>query len=91
MNIYLLRKRLPKEEFIAMGAWFFFLFKLTKIPIYMWHGMFSKQSLLFGAAAAPALFLGAITGRWVIDHISGRVIELLVVILTAGSTILLFR
>jgi uncharacterized protein len=91
MNIYLLRKRLPKEEFIAMGAWFFFLVNLAKIPIYTWHGMFSKQSLMFGAAAAPAVFVGAVTGRWVIDHISGRVFELLVVMLTAGSTILLFR
>jgi uncharacterized membrane protein YfcA len=91
MNIYLLRKRLPKEEFIAMGAWFFFLVNLTKIPIYTWHGLFSKQSLMFGAAVAPAVFVGALTGRWLIDHISGRVFELLVVILTAGSTILLFR
>src|SRR5579872_2182684 len=30
MNVYLLSKRLPKEEFVAAGAWFFFLINLTK-------------------------------------------------------------
>lgn len=91
MNIYLLRKRLPKEEFVAMGAWFFFLVNLTKIPIYVWHGMFSSHSLLFNAATAPAVFAGAVAGRWLIDRIPPRVFELIIVVLTIGSTVLLFR
>jgi hypothetical protein len=46
MNLYLLAKRLPKEEFIATGAWFFFVVNLAKVPIYWWHGLFSARSLL---------------------------------------------
>lgn len=91
MNIYLLRKRLPKEEFLAMGAWFFFLVNLTKVPIYIWHDMFSAKSLVFDAIVIPAILTGALTGRWVVQHIQPKLFEWLVIGLTAFSTILLFR
>jgi uncharacterized membrane protein YfcA len=91
MNLYLLSKRLPKEEFIATGVWFFFAINLMKVPIYAWHGMFSTQSLLFDLLMAPAVFAGAISGRKIVDHISPRLFERLVVILTALSSLLLFR
>jgi uncharacterized protein len=91
MNLYLLSKRLPKEQFIATGAWFFFLINLTKIPIYLWHHLITPQSLAFDAAVAPAVFCGAVTGRWLVDRIPARLFEALVVLLTAVSTLLLFR
>lgn len=91
MNLYLLSKRLPKEEFIATGAWFFFIINLTKVPIYAWHGMFSRQSLLFDLMMVPAVVVGAFSGRKIVDHISPKLFENLVVILTAISTLLLFR
>jgi uncharacterized membrane protein YfcA len=91
MNLYLLSKQLPKEEFIATGAWFFFLINLSKIPIYIWHGLFSRQSLLFDLVLAPAVVAGALTGRWLFSHINQRLFEILVVSLTALSALLLFR
>ncbi|HYO82414.1 MAG TPA: sulfite exporter TauE/SafE family protein, partial [Bryobacteraceae bacterium] len=39
MNLYLLSKRLSKEEFVATGAWFFFVVNLSKVPVYLWHGL----------------------------------------------------
>ncbi len=91
MNLYLLSKRLPKEEFIATGAWFFFFINLTKVPIYAWHGMFSRESLVFDLLMVPAVFAGALSGRKIVDHISPQLFENLVIILTAVSTLLLFR
>jgi hypothetical protein len=91
MNIYLLRKKLPKEEFIAMGAWFFFLVNLSKVPIYTYHGMFTAQSLTFNALTAPAVFAGSLTGRWLVNRIPARLFELIIVSLTVVATILLFR
>jgi hypothetical protein len=91
MNVYLLRSRLSKEEFLATGAWFFFVINLGKVPIYAWHGLFSSRSLVFDALMAPAVLIGAVTGRWLVDRISQRVFDVLVVILTAASTLLLFR
>jgi len=91
MNLYLLSKRLPKEEFIATGAWFFFIINLTKVPIYLWHGLITPVSLRFDAAMAPAVLAGAIMGRWLVEHIPLRVFEGAVVALTAISTLMLFR
>jgi uncharacterized membrane protein YfcA len=91
MNLYLLSRRLPKEEFIATGAWFFFIINLTKIPIYWWHGLFSVPSLTFDLYMLPAVATGALTGRWIVRHISPRVFEWTVIVLTAVSTLLLFR
>jgi len=91
MNLYLLSKRLPKEEFIATGAWFFFLINLAKLPIYIWHGLITPESLAADAVFAPAVVAGAATGRWLVRHIPNRAFEALVAFLTGISTFLLFR
>jgi uncharacterized protein len=91
MNLYLLSKRLSKEEFIATGAWFFFLINLGKVPIYFYHGLISRQSLYFDLLMTPAVVFGSVAGRWLVDHIPPKVFEVLVVTLTAVSTLLLFH
>lgn len=91
MSVYLLRQRLPKEEFVATGAWFFFLVNLAKVPIYAWHGLFSARSLAFNLLAVPVVAAGALSGRWLLTRISPRWFENLVLLLTAISTLLLFR
>src|SRR2546428_10394889 len=42
MNMYLFSRKLPKEQFVATGAWFFLVINLAKIPIYSWHHLFSS-------------------------------------------------
>jgi uncharacterized membrane protein YfcA len=91
MNLYLLSKRLPKEEFIATGAWFFFVINLAKIPIYAWHGLFSRTSLTFDLLVVPAVVVGAVLGLKIVSRMRSDVFEWLVIALTAVSTLLLFR
>jgi uncharacterized membrane protein YfcA len=91
MSLYLLSKRLPKEEFVATGAWFFFIINLSKIPIYAWHGLIGRASLTFDAVMFLPVMAGALTGRWLIYRIPARVFEMLVIALTALSTLMLFR
>jgi uncharacterized membrane protein YfcA len=91
MNLYLLSKRLPKEEFVATGAWFYFVINLTKAPIYLWHHLITIPSLLFDLAMAPAVLAGALTGRWVVQVMPQRVFDFLVLSLTAVATVLLFQ
>lgn len=91
MNLYLLSKNLPKEEFVATGAWFFFLVNLSKVPIYLWHGLFSERSLQFDVAMIPVVLLGALTGRWLVYRIPQRLFDWLVIVLTGGSALFLFR
>jgi uncharacterized membrane protein YfcA len=90
MNLYLLSKRLKKEEFLATGAWFFFFINLSKLPVYTWHGLIGARSLAFAAAVAPVVLMGAVTGKWLAGRMSHGVFEGLVAGLTAVSTLLLF-
>jgi hypothetical protein len=91
MSLYLLGKRLPKEEFVATGAWFFFVINLTKLPIYGWNGLLTRRGLTFDLLMVPAVVAGAVAGRKIVDILSPRVFELLVLLLTGVSTLLLFR
>jgi hypothetical protein len=91
MNLYLLSQRLPKEEFIATGAWFFFLINLTKLPIYGWHGLLTRTSLLADLCLVPAVVAGAVAGRKLVDLMPQRLFNWLVLALTAISAVLLFR
>jgi uncharacterized membrane protein YfcA len=91
MSMYLLSRQLTKEQFVATGAWFFFVVNLAKVPVYIWYGLFSKESLAFDAAMAPIVVAGGFAGLWLIHRVPQRVFEWLVVALTTVSLIFLFR
>ena len=90
MNIYLLSKRLGREEFVATGAWFFFIVNLSKLPVYVYHGMISRQSLLFDLCLLPASLAGALIGRRVLMKIPQHIFETAVIVLAFFATVLLF-
>lgn len=90
MSIYLLSKKLPREEFVATGAWFFFFVNTSKIPVYAAHGLFSRESLLFDAALIPAAVCGALVGRKLLHRISESLFTGAVVALAFIATVLLF-
>lgn len=90
MNLYLLTKKLTREEFVATGAWFFFFVNLTKVPVYMKHGLMSKSSLLFDAAMVPATVAGALLGRKLLTRIPQHIFEAAVIVLSFLATIVLF-
>ena len=91
MNLYLLSQRLPKEQFVATGAWFFFVINLSKVPIYMAYGLFTRDSLMYDLLMVPAVLAGALAGRWIVQRTPQAVFDVLVIAVTAVSSILLFR
>jgi hypothetical protein len=91
MNLYLLSQRLPKETFVATGAWFFLVVNLSKVPIYVAYGLFTRESLLFDLFMVPVVLSGALVGRWVVRHTPQHVFDLLIIVVTALSLVLLFR
>jgi uncharacterized membrane protein YfcA len=91
MNLYLLSRNLPKEEFVATGAWFFLSLNLVKAPVYAYHGLYSRNSLTFDAMMIPVVLAGALTGRWVVRVMPQKLFEFCVIALTAVSCLLLFR
>src|SRR5688572_7051807 len=90
MNMYLLTRRMSKEQFVATGAWFFFVVNIAKVPIYMWYGLFSIESLIFDALMAPLVIAGGFAGLWLIHRVPQHVFEWLVIVLTSVSLYFLF-
>lgn len=90
MNLYLLSKQLPRQEFVATGAWFFFVVNLTKVPVYANLGLFSSQSLSFDGAMVPFVVSGALMGRKLLELLPERVFVNSVVVLAFIATLLLF-
>ena len=91
MNMYLLRQRLPKEQFVATGAWFFFLVNVAKLPIYWSHHLFSRPSLLFDLVMIPVVVCGSFGGLWVVRRMPQRFFDTLIIVMTAVSAFLLLR
>ena len=89
MNLYLLARRLPKHEFVATGAWFFFVVNLVKLPIYASHGLIGRRSLLFDLALAPSVAAGALLGRVVLRRLPQAAFDRLVMALTVCAAALL--
>ena len=91
MNMYLLSRKLPKEQFVATGAWFFLVINLAKVPIYSWHHLFSSSSLSFDLVMIPAVICGAIAGLWLVHAVPQRVFDTIIFLLTGISAVVLFR
>jgi uncharacterized membrane protein YfcA len=91
MNLYLLSRKLPKEQFVATGAWFFFVLNLVKAPVYAYHGLYSRNSLTFDVIMIPVVLIGALAGRWVVRVMPQKLFEACVIALTGVSCLLLFR
>jgi uncharacterized membrane protein YfcA len=89
MNLYLLSRRLPKEQFIATGAWFFLVINLSKLPLYAHYGLIHGRSLLFDLVLVPPVLAGAAVGRRLATRIPQRAFERLVLVLTAAAAGLL--
>lgn len=90
MNLYLLARRLPKDEFLGTGAWFFLIVNLCKLPVYAGHGLIDARSLAFDAVLLPAIVAGAVFGRWLLKRIRQETFERLVLALTVVASALLF-
>ena len=89
MNLYLLARRLPKTEFVATGAWFFFVVNLVKLPIYAAYSLIDRRSLLFDLALAPSVVAGALLGRALLRRMPQAIFDKLVMALTVCAAVLL--
>lgn len=95
MNLYLLACRLPKEEFLAAGAWFFLAVNLAKLPLYLGLGaltgggtlLITPATLLMDLCLVPAVVVGALLGRILVRRIPQRVFEGVVLALAAAGAI----
>jgi uncharacterized membrane protein YfcA len=88
-SLYLLRMGLSVDVFIGTMAWFFLIVNLAKVPFSAGLGLITAPSLAMNLLLAPAVVLGAWLGRLVIVRIDQQVFEWLVLVVVAGTAVLL--
>jgi uncharacterized protein len=90
MSLYLLSMRLPKNNYIGTGAWFFFIINLSKVPLHVfyWHTI-DFSSVMLDLFVVPGIFLGAFSGRKIVNLFPEKVFRLFVLISTFVAAIFL--
>lgn len=73
--VYLIAVGLPKMEFVGTSAWFFFIINLFKVPFSIALGLIRGQTLMVNLILAPAVLVGVLTGRWLLQRIPQRLFE----------------
>jgi hypothetical protein len=72
MTLYLLAMRLPKLQFTATAAWFFFVINVFKVPFSVGLGLIDAGTLALNAALVPGIVIGLLIGRWLIHRVPQR-------------------
>jgi uncharacterized membrane protein YfcA len=91
MALYLLSMRLPKNNFIGTGAWFFFIVNLTKVPLHIWSWQtINTESFLLDLLMIPAITAGAFLGIWLVGFFPEKIYRVFIILSTLFSAILLF-
>jgi uncharacterized protein len=93
MALYLLSMRLPKNEYIGTGAWFFLIINLFKIPfhIFIWETI-DTRTILLDLLLLPAIAAGAFLGIYIVKFIPEKAYRIFLLVTTAlTALVLIFR
>jgi uncharacterized membrane protein YfcA len=85
IQLYLMARKVPKMELIGIGARFFLLINLIKIPLNVRLELITSDSLLENARLLPGVVLGIICGRYLIRHVPQAAFEWMIVIFSVIS------
>ncbi len=90
MSIYMSALKLPKLEFMGTTAVYYFIFNLSKVPIFIFlqwlapqKPTFNSSTLITNLLLAPFVVAGVFVGKWMLPRISQRTFEITVLVLSA--------
>lgn len=94
ISIYLTGVGLAKNEFMGTQAWYFFIFNLTKLPIYVFLSlalpakpMVNPGTLLFDLAMLPVIVAGTFAGKWLLPRLRQELFNKVVLILAGAAAL----
>lgn len=87
MIIYLLAMRLPKQEFVGTGAWYFLLVNCFKVPFSGHLGLITMASLKFNLMLVPMVILGSLLGIVLVKRIPEKIFRIAVEWLAAAAAV----
>jgi uncharacterized protein len=79
VQLYLLARKVPKMELIGIGARFFLLINLIKVPMNARLALINETSLWENARLLPGVVVGIFGGRWLIKHVPQAAFEWMIV------------
>ncbi|MFD2255719.1 sulfite exporter TauE/SafE family protein [Luteolibacter algae] len=79
IQLYLLTRRIPKMEMIGIGARFFLLINIIKVPMNARLALITEDSLWENAKLLPGVFAGIAIGRWLIGRVPQAAFEWMIV------------
>lgn len=88
MTIYFISMGFKKNKFIGTAAWFFLLVNLFKVPfqVFIWRTI-DMKILLFDLCLFPLIYIGAITGVWIVKKIPERPYRIFLIVSVFLSTV----
>jgi uncharacterized membrane protein YfcA len=87
MTLYLLAMRLPKLEFLGTSAAFFLLINWIKVPFIAQLGLINPSSLTLNLYLLPAVAVGALLGRPVVQRVNQKIFENAALVLAAAAAV----
>ena len=75
IQLYLAAKKIPKMELIGIGARFFLLINLIKVPLNARLALINGESLMENLRLMPGVLIGVFGGRWLIRHVPQTAFE----------------
>lgn len=79
IQLYLMARRIPKMELIGIGARFFLLINLIKVPLNARLALITEASLLENLRLLPAVAIGIFGGKWLVKHVPQAAFEAMIV------------
>ena len=89
MIVYLLAMRLPKEEFVGTGAWYFLMVNCFKVPFSAHLGLITPASLNFNLVLLPLVIGGALAGIAVVKRLPEKQFNAIIQVLALAGAIFL--
>ncbi|MFZ9940796.1 MAG: sulfite exporter TauE/SafE family protein [Luteolibacter sp.] len=75
IQLYLAARKIPKMELIGIGARFFLLINLIKVPLNARLALIDSASLMENLRLLPGVVIGVFGGRWLIRHVPQAAFE----------------
>lgn len=90
-NIFFLAMQLPKNQFIGTAAWLYFIVNIFKLPfhVFFWETV-TIESLAVNLRLLPGLFLGLLSGIFLVKLISNQRYRQFILFMTAVGAVLIF-
>ncbi len=90
-NLYLMALKIPKDTFIATGAYFYIVLNLIKVPIHVFYWKsITWETFQLNLVCLPVLLGGAFIGKGLVKLIPEKAYRNFILIVTFISAVLLF-